>query len=393
MIEDPFPLAEAMFTLARQELSVDAAGSLAALHLGTAQMMYPEDEWVQQQFSADTELEWPRILPASEVAITGAELGLADKQAGSISMRNGVYPGGAATRRGELRRALFGENPSEARPAAMALALANMSHPNSLVKVTAAVATLSFARNPVRLGQAFSLLSRAYADPELNDDLIRQLAFVGLSRAFLNGASSVAKDLGTRMARFLGVDPAGPVSVASNSTVLVHGTVFDRHGKPQDEWWRPPSGDLHQYLKAGVRPNLYCGPDHYRWSGGWSDYAREEAAEKLVEWLSHRGLFLPDVIAHSHGCNVAMLASQITPFNQLVLLSCPVHWSAYHPGRVNKTISIRIKWDLVIMADGGAQRFPQSSGIQEEILPFWFTAHDTSRRSSTWSARSLDSLL
>lgn len=140
-------------------------------------------------------------------------------------------------------------------------------------------------------------------------------------------------------------------------------------------------------------PNLYGHSDYYRWSGGWNEYARHDAAEKLCEWMRLRHVSVPDVIAHSHGGNVAMLASTQENMNKLVLLSCPVHWSDYRPDKVSDVLSIRIKWDLVIMADGGAQRFPNDPRIREVILPFWFTAHDASRRSSTWKSRNLDQLV
>lgn len=391
MIETPYPLDESLYSLRNGDMSDDVAASLGALHLGCAQMMYPADEWVYQQFSSDTELKWPTVLPASEGALDDSDLLFAEKLARSISGLQGSDRRGAFTYFGLIKRDLFGLDPFLARRAAMALTLGNISHPHPLVRVSAAVAALSFVRRPLRVGQAVNVLSQAYA--EIDDELIQQLAFSGLARSFSKGVSSVAEGLGAGLARFMGRQSPPTSLLTSNSALLVHGTVFQKHGKPLDEWWRPPSGDLYQYLKSGARPNLYSGMDHFRWSGGWSDYAREEAAEKLVDWLSHRGLQDPDVIAHSHGCNVSMLASHVTPLNKLVLLSCPVHWSSYRPGLVNDVVSIRINWDLVIMADGGAQRFPSNSGIREKILPFWFTAHDATHHASTWKARKLDALI
>ena len=176
--------------------------------------------------------------------------------------------------------------------------------------------------------------------------------------------------------------------------MIVHGTIFEQTGKPIDEWWKPGSGDFHQYLKQGPRPNVYSGNDYFRWSGGWNDYAREEATEKLIDWLDRHGIDKPDVFAHSHGCNVSMMATKQRRMSKLVLMSCPVHWHLYQPdfNNVEKVISIRIKWDLVIMADRGAQHF-RSPYINEKILPIWFKNHEDSRLSSTWKKRSLDKLL
>ena len=74
---------------------------------------------------------------------------------------------------------------------------------------------------------------------------------------------------------------------------------------------------------------------------------------------------------------------------QLVLLSCPAH-SLYEPdfSNVSDVVSIRVKWDLVIMADRGNQEF-EDRRIREHILPFWYGAHDSCRRSSTWRSQDL----
>ena len=110
----------------------------------------------------------------------------------------------------------------------------------------------------------------------------------------------------------------------ANNAVLIHGTIFQKHGAQIEEWWRPADqagqnqGDFHRYLKNGPRPNVYNHQDFYRWSGGWGDYAREEAAEKLVHWMDARHISSPDVFAHSHGCNVAMLASHARAMDHLV---------------------------------------------------------------------------
>jgi hypothetical protein len=267
-----------------------------------------------------------------------------------------------------------------------------MAHPHPLVQVSAAVAALSFVTNPVRIGQAINIAMRPeIANAEL---VVRQIAFTGLNRFLTDRAGFAAANVKRRLGRWLGQWGAPTTSpVAAAEAVLVHGTILNWHGQPLEEWWRPPTGDLHAYLKSGAMPGLYAGSDYFRWSGGWNDYAREEAADKLVEWLKVRAIHTPDVIAHSHGGNVSMLASHQVGLNKLILLSCPVHWPAYQPGKIRDVLSIRIKWDLVIMADHAAQRFPGQMGIREKVLPFWFTAHDASRRSQTWAAQGLEQLI
>lgn len=391
MIERPYPLEEALFSLREQAIDDTVAASLAALNLGCQLMLRSVDESVKSDFRQDNTLHWPPVLSEQEEPIFDGQLRGADELAGPLSRIMGNATQEATPLLDAFRRQLFGADPEMVRLAALALPLSCMAHPHPLVQVCAAVASLGLTRNPLRTGQAVNILTRQYA--ESPSELIQELAFIGLSRTFTQRLRSGVAQMGTKLSGWLtGTSQPRHISAARDA-LLVHGTVFQRHGAPMDLWWRPPSGDLHQYFKHGSLPHLYSSVDHYRWSGGWSDYAREEAAEKLIDWLSVRDIREPDVIAHSHGCNVSMLTSHTIALNRLVLLSCPVHWSSYRPGKVKDVLSIRINWDLVIMADGGSQRFPTGVGIREEVLPFWFTAHDASRRSSTWRARSLDGLL
>ena len=90
------------------------------------------------------------------------------------------------------------------------------------------------------------------------------------------------------------------------------------------------------------------------------------------------------MFAHSHGGSVAMLASQDgLTMEKLVLLSCPVH-QRYRPnhGIVKKTVSVRVKLDLVVLADGGRQRF-RDQRIQEIVLPLWFS-HSATHDPDVW---------
>jgi hypothetical protein len=80
-----------------------------------------------------------------------------------------------------------------------------------------------------------------------------------------------------------------------------------------------------------------------------------------------------------------MVANQAgTQIGRMILLSCPVHWPQYMPAfnRVNRVISIRVHLDLVILADGGGQRF-YDPRIEEHVLPLWFD-HSLSHDPATW---------
>ncbi len=65
----------------------------------------------------------------------------------------------------------------------------------------------------------------------------------------------------------------------------------------------------------------------------------------------------------------------------------------YQPAfsRINKTVSLRVRLDLVILADGGGQRF-KDPAIQETVLPIWFD-HGAVIAPQTWIQYNLGSML
>lgn len=290
---------------------------------------------------------------------------------------------------------LYG-NHGESRTADSALRLlaASLRDPDQLVRVAAAVSTLDLVETPTAAlkvlvnaalrrpsnavaGIATSALARVERDPQRWPRLARQLVRVVRSRSPLRWHSR--NSIVSRQ--------TAPID---NSACLVHGTLFVPVGRRPEEWWKPGTGDFHTYLKTGPRPNIYSGADYFSWSGGWFDDARSEGVEKLSRWVRDRRYSELDIFAHSHGANIAMLATHHVKIRQLVLLSCPVHWTLYQPkfSNVSDIVSLRIRWDLTIMADRGDQRFSDPR-IREHVLPVWFGRHDSSRRSSTWRNRNL----
>lgn len=190
--------------------------------------------------------------------------------------------------------------------------------------------------------------------------------------------------------------PGGPTSRRSRVTGLmtVHGTVLPYKRSNRPEWSVPTTGPLFQHL-ANIRPDIYGNPDYYRWEGGYTDYAREVAIQNLFDWIDRRRLSGIDVVAHSHGCNVVLgSAMKGTKHGKLVLMNCPVHWGKYRlpTGAAGQVISVRIRFDLVIAADRGGQRFPPRT-IQDRVLPFWYTAHSACTKPQTWVNQKLDGLL
>ncbi len=183
------------------------------------------------------------------------------------------------------------------------------------------------------------------------------------------------------------------LSQAENSlpqtSLLVHGTWART-----ESWWQP-GGDFHTYLLTTVRPDLYSEPDRFEWSGGYSDAARSVGGADLADWLVEKSAKGADLFAHSHGGSVAMLAShdaRVT-MKELVLLACPVHVPKYLPNfsQVSKVVSIRVRADLVILADRGGQRFSHPK-ITEHVLPIWFD-HSAPHDPEVWKKYDVPSML
>lgn len=255
---------------------------------------------------------------------------------------------------------------------AAALVEVNLTSPDELVRVSAAAAYVEIALEH-QLEPAIAILVKG---TESDDPLVREVAATGLAKV-VPGHPALLRLM----------QPAGAIveGEPAHTGLMVHGT-FARQGR----WWQP-GGDFHTYIKTtrAVDPNLYAAPDRFEWSGGYSDAARALAAIELIAWMNDRGFGCLDVFAHSHGASVAMLASKTANFGRMVLLSCPVHRRKYFPNfaRVQKVISIRVRADLVILADGGGQRF-RDPRIQEIVLPIWFN-HSVTHDPGTWDAQGL----
>ncbi|MDO6693558.1 hypothetical protein Q4574_09700 [Aliiglaciecola sp. 3_MG-2023] len=173
--------------------------------------------------------------------------------------------------------------------------------------------------------------------------------------------------------------------------LLIHGTVLPTKQSNAPTWSVPNTGQLHNHLRS-IRPDVYSQNDYFRWEGGYTDYAREVASMNLNDWINARNLSGLDIIAHSHGCNVVMDALKNgTNIRNIIFLNCPVHWQKYslHPLKFKDVNSIRIKFDFVILADRGKQRFPKNT-VTETILPFWFTSHSAATKLKVWKSQNLD---
>ena len=214
------------------------------------------------------------------------------------------------------------------------------------------------------------------------DELVRDVAVAALEGARFHFESSSPQNA----TPIESTEDELPDSVRSRTSVLIHGTTFGR----TTGWWKP-GRVFPKYLKTNVSHNLYSGSKPFYWSGLYSHRARELGADDLVEWAHPHSL--DHVFAYSHGGAVAMLASvRGLAMDKLVLLSCPVH-SRYAPDfqRVPNVVSVRTRLDLVILADGGGQRF-RNPRIEEHVLPIWFK-HKPTRQADVWRRYNIDAML
>ena len=250
---------------------------------------------------------------------------------------------------------------------------ASLRHPEELTRVAAAASYFELSTRPERLIKILANGTRS------QDELVRDVAAVALAR--ISPEHSRLRQLTKASSARSGREP-------SHTSLMVHGT-FARNSA----WWQP-GGDFHVFIHNNVRPDLYGAPDRFEWSGGYSDRARALAATELRDWVDTRGLAGLDIFSHSHGANVAMLASQSgLIIGTLVLMSCPVHIHKYspNPNAITRTVSLRVHLDLVILADGGGQQFNHPA-IEEHVLPIWFD-HSAVHDPAVWKKHDVEAML
>ena len=271
---------------------------------------------------------------------------------------------------GDLAKRLY-KKPNA--PVCAELMEACLGHDAEIVRVAAAAAYFRLSAEPHRPLRVLEQGAKS------KDELVRDVAATALARV---APAHPHLDL------LLRAKPSRRVRRRSDTTLLIHGTWARNN-----DWWQP-GGDFHSYILNNVRPDLYSQPDRFEWSGGYSDGARALAAQDLIRWVDDRGEQGLDLITHSHGGSVAMLASASTlNIGELVLLSCPVHAAQYFPNfnQVRKVVSIRVRLDLVILADGGGQRFRHPQ-IEENVLPIWFN-HSATHDPDVWRRYNVPAML
>lgn len=203
---------------------------------------------------------------------------------------------------------------------AASVALASLLVCRTLASVRGAIAPFEtphvFRARRYFMECAATLLERPYARP------IREALNLQLTRIEQGRLSVTYEERGTRSA------PA-----TTKKTVIVHGTFA-----AAQTWWRDPAGihgtfdpteNLWMFLDANGVSDLVTHGQEFAWSGGHSSADRRDGAKDFINWWHTLGCPVLDVIAHSHGGNVVMLAMMMEPKIQvrsLVLLGTPASY-------------------------------------------------------------------
>jgi len=249
-----------------------------------------------------------------------------------------------------------------------------LRHRNELVRVSAAAA---YSEHSSELDRLIRILEVGTLSAE---DLVRSIAATALALAAPDNA---------RLKEMQGIARQSGAAGAGDTTTIIHGTWAQN-----SPWWQP-RGDFHTYILQSVRHDLYSQQDRFGWSGGYSDAARALAASDLVTWVQNHKEQGLDLITHSHGGNIVFLATQNgLDLGELILLSCPVHVPKYQPDMTHihkKVVSIRVHFDLVILADRGGQRF-NVPGITENVLPIWFD-HFATHNPDVWRQHNVPAMI
>jgi hypothetical protein len=236
--------------------------------------------------------------------------------------------------------------------AAAALFEAAMRSPHPLVAVAGAAGARETTRLRPRIRETLEKAARS------RDRLVSRLALAAISR--IRPMESIVEK------KVIKQPKSRKRRRKSNTAVITHGT-FAAKGS----WYRP-GGDFYEALK-GRRPD-----------------ARRADADLLKQWIPDQGLSVPDFFAHSHGGTVAHLATRKgVQFDRLVLMAWPVH-EKWFPDftKVKRIIDVRVRLDLVVLMDGGSQRFRSDDFDIEEHRNGWFD-HSSTHEPAYWDEHGL----
>ena len=361
---EPVPGPEAF-----EQRTADARYSQAALMLSVSAAVAGRDEVVEEE--PGFPLPSPTALRRTGgVSVREAAEVLDVDTDAYVEGTAGPLPGREARR---MARRVFDDPAPEH---AAALVEAGMQSDDRVVRTAAAVSALDTT------GPREEVLAVLEESADSRDPTTRDMARIGLSR--INPQHPKLARLVVRER------PIRPRRTPSHTALMVHGTFA-----ANQRWWRR-GGDFHSYVGT-LRPPLNLHDEDFRWSGAYSHAARDLAADQLEAWIAAEQLLRPDVFGHSHGVTVANLATaKGVELDRLVMLAWPVH-RAWLPdlAHVRRVISVRVRLDLVVLADRGGQSLPAAfvaSPKVEEHVDGWFK-HELPHVPDHWRRHGLDAHL
>jgi hypothetical protein len=151
-----------------------------------------------------------------------------------------------------------------------------------------------------------------------------------------------------------------PPAPGERVTVIVHGTWASQD---PTAWWKP-DGDFYKHLVAEKVEGLRGVQSSFSWSGKNRDSERASAGAAFAKWLNTLAADSLHVVAHSHGANVAMLATRHGfegTISNLVMLSTPIRpdyveqtdWT-----KIPRVSSLQVQHDAVVAIARGVKAFP-----------------------------------
>ena len=191
----------------------------------------------------------------------------------------------------------------------------------------------------------------------------------------MNGVSQIEITANAQRRR---ASRGGKAKVADEVTIIIHGT-FASNGK----WWRS-GGDFFEYVKKDLnRSDLYGQGDQFKWSGKNRDKKRRQASTALKLWLKGHPAKKVNVFAHSHGANVAMLAThKYVYIDRLIMLSPPVRKDYYAKwANVGVAHNIQASFDPVVAIAHGGQWFNLKKVNEKKLKA---SGHSASHDPDVW---------
>jgi RHS repeat-associated protein len=158
---------------------------------------------------------------------------------------------------------------------------------------------------------------------------------------------SIGENGGINLYRFVGNNPVNFVDPFGLLTLLVPGTQFTHSSSPYFE----PS------FVAAVGKTFGETPQVWNWSGEDNDSARRVAGMQLAQYLRNYKKVHPCeqiiVVAHSHGGNVAFLASRLASIDEIVTLGTPIREYQPNFNNIGDLINVYSTSDSVQSHGGG----------------------------------------